>query len=78
MMTFQFVPDLPMTTLPEGGDYGNRFYPESYTDYEVTRMGNVVDGSQIVTMYKVSKDDHTIYVLSDFYDGSYWYVEEVK
>jgi len=72
---FEYVENLPMITLPEEYEWINRFHSESYTDYTITRLGNMVDGPQVVTVYDVSKDDHTVYVWSDFYDGSYWCME---
>ena len=72
---FGYVENLPMITLPEEYEGINRFHAESYKDYTITRLGNMVDGSQVVTVYDVSKDDHTVYVLSNFYNGSYWCME---
>jgi hypothetical protein len=69
---FEYVPNLPTFTIPEEYEWINRFHKDSYNGYTVTRCGNVKDGPNTVTVYEVSKDDHTVYVLSDFYDGSYW------
>ena len=71
--TFPTIPNLPTIDEPLPDGWVNRFFPQNYGKYTSHPMGNSPQG---FTWYRVTTDDTSFYVSSEFHEGTYWMVEE--